>query len=37
MTEVLGLQWFAAHGGNLGTDVTNRLGYEFPERVLGST
>jgi len=35
MTDVLGYERFAAHGGDLGAYVTNRLGYEFPDRVLG--
>ena len=35
MTQVLGYTRFAAHGGDLGAYVTNRLGYEFPEQVLG--
>jgi pimeloyl-ACP methyl ester carboxylesterase len=35
MTEVLGYPQFAAHGGDIGAYVTNRLGVEAPERVLG--
>jgi pimeloyl-ACP methyl ester carboxylesterase len=35
MTEVLGYPRFAAHGGDIGAYVTNRLGYEFPEQVAG--
>ena len=35
MTEVLGYPTFAAHGGDIGAYVTNRLGVEAPERVLG--
>jgi len=35
MTEVLGYERFAAHGGDLGAYVTNRLGDEFPEQVAG--
>jgi pimeloyl-ACP methyl ester carboxylesterase len=35
MTEVLGYRRFGAHGGDIGAYVTNRLGYEFPEQVVG--
>jgi pimeloyl-ACP methyl ester carboxylesterase len=35
MGEILGYRRFGAHGGDIGAMVTNRLGYEFPERVLG--
>jgi hypothetical protein len=35
MTEVLGYPQFAAHGGDIGAYVTNRLGVEALERVLG--
>jgi pimeloyl-ACP methyl ester carboxylesterase len=35
MGEVLGYERFGALGGDIGAMVTNRLGYEFPERVLG--
>lgn len=35
MTEVLGYERFAAHGGDIGAGVTSRLGLGFPEHVLG--
>jgi pimeloyl-ACP methyl ester carboxylesterase len=35
MTDVLGYERFAAHGGDIGAMVTNRLAYEFPERLVG--
>jgi pimeloyl-ACP methyl ester carboxylesterase len=35
MTEVLGYRRFGAHGGDIGAYVTNRLGDEFPEQVVG--
>jgi epoxide hydrolase len=35
MGEILGYERFGAHGGDIGAMVTNRLGYEFPERLLG--
>jgi pimeloyl-ACP methyl ester carboxylesterase len=35
MTEVLGYPRFAAHGGDIGAYVTNRLGVEFSAQVLG--
>ncbi len=35
MTDVLGYQRFAAQGGDWGAFVTSRLGYRYPERMLG--
>jgi epoxide hydrolase len=35
MTEVLGYGRFGAHGGDIGAYVTSRLGYEFPDQVVG--
>jgi pimeloyl-ACP methyl ester carboxylesterase len=35
MRDVLGYERFAAHGGDIGAMVTNRLGYEFPRHVVG--
>src|SRR5262245_37652465 len=35
MTGVLGYKRFAAQGGDWGAFVTSRLGYRYPERVLG--
>lgn len=35
MTEVLGYRRFAAHGSDIGGMVTNRLGYEYPDRLIG--
>ena len=35
MGEVFGYERFGAHGGDIGAMITNRLGCEFPERVLG--
>ena len=35
MTEVLGYERFAAHGGDWGASVTAQLGHEFPERMIG--
>ncbi|MGD9801944.1 MAG: epoxide hydrolase family protein [Hyphomicrobiaceae bacterium] len=35
MTDVLGYKRFGAQGGDWGAFVTSRLGYEFPERLLG--
>lgn len=35
MTDVLGYQRFGAQGGDWGAFVTSRLGYQFPERLLG--
>jgi pimeloyl-ACP methyl ester carboxylesterase len=35
MREVLGYDRFGAHGGDIGAMVTNRLGYEFPQHVVG--
>ena len=35
MSDVLGYERFAAHGGDIGAMVTNRLAYEFPERLVG--
>jgi pimeloyl-ACP methyl ester carboxylesterase len=35
MTQVLGYTRFGAHGGDIGAYVTNRLGYELPEQVVG--
>jgi pimeloyl-ACP methyl ester carboxylesterase len=35
MREVLGYDRFAAHGGDIGAMVTNRLGYEVPQHLVG--
>ena len=35
MADVLGYERFAAHGGDIGGMVTNRLGVEFPELLVG--
>jgi pimeloyl-ACP methyl ester carboxylesterase len=35
MTEVLGYDRFAAHGGDVGAGVTSRLGLLHPDRVMG--
>jgi pimeloyl-ACP methyl ester carboxylesterase len=35
MCEVLGYEWFGAHGGDIGAMVANRLALEHPERLLG--
>jgi pimeloyl-ACP methyl ester carboxylesterase len=35
MSEVLGYDRFVAYGGDIGGMVTNRLGLEFPDRLLG--
>lgn len=35
MTEALGYDRFAAHGGDVGAGVTSRLGLRFPERLIG--
>ena len=35
MTDALGYQRFAAQGGDWGASVTARLGYSYPERVIG--
>jgi pimeloyl-ACP methyl ester carboxylesterase len=35
MADVLGYERFAAHGGDIGGMVTNRLGVEFSERLVG--
>lgn len=35
MTDVLGYQRFGAQGGDWGAFVTSRLGYQFPDRLLG--
>ena len=35
MTEGLGYSQFAAHGGDWGASVTARLGYAYPDRVVG--
>lgn len=35
MTDVLGYKRFAAQGGDWGSFVTSRLGYAFPDRVVG--
>ena len=35
MTDVLGYQRFAAQGGDWGGFVTSRLGYAYPERLIG--
>jgi microsomal epoxide hydrolase len=35
MTDVLGHQRFAAQGGDWGAFVTSRLGYAFPDRMIG--
>ena len=35
MTDVLGYQKFAAQGGDWGAAVASRLGYAYPERMIG--
>ena len=35
MTEGLGYQRFAAHGGDWGASVTARLGFAYPEQLVG--
>jgi hypothetical protein len=35
MRDVLGYERFAAHGGDIGAMVTNRLALEFPAHVIG--
>ncbi len=35
MTEVLGYDRFVAQGGDWGSFVTSRLGYAYPERMIG--
>jgi microsomal epoxide hydrolase len=35
MTEVLGYERFGAQGGDWGAFIASRLGYAFPERLLG--
>jgi len=35
MRDVLGYERFAAHGGDIGAMVTNRLGYESAEQLVG--
>lgn len=35
MTEILGYPKFAAYGGDVGSHVTNFLGAEHPERIIG--
>ena len=35
MTDVLGYGRFAAQGGDWGAFITSRLGYQFPERIIG--
>lgn len=35
MTDVLGYRRFGAQGGDWGCFVSSRLGFEFPERVIG--
>src|SRR5208282_1542710 len=35
MTDVLGYGQFAAQGGDWGAFITSRLGYQFPERIIG--
>ncbi|HZP86541.1 MAG TPA: epoxide hydrolase [Burkholderiales bacterium] len=35
MTDVLGYRRFAAQGGDWGAFITSRLGYAFPERMIG--
>jgi pimeloyl-ACP methyl ester carboxylesterase len=35
MTEVLGYERFGAHGCDIGAMVSNRLGVEFPEALIG--
>jgi microsomal epoxide hydrolase len=35
MTDVLGYRRFAAQGGDWGAFVTSRLGYAYPQRVVG--
>ncbi len=35
MTDVLGYERFAAQGGDWGSFITARLGYAYPERLLG--
>ncbi|MBI4595282.1 MAG: epoxide hydrolase [Candidatus Tectomicrobia bacterium] len=35
MTDVLGYSRFAAQGGDWGSFITSRLGYAYPDRVIG--
>lgn len=35
MTDVLGYKRFAAQGGDWGTFITSRLGYAYPDRLVG--
>lgn len=35
MTDVLGYRRFAAQGGDWGAFITSRLGYAYPERLIG--
>jgi pimeloyl-ACP methyl ester carboxylesterase len=35
MTEVLGYERFAAHGGDIGAGVSSRLAFDFPESLIG--
>ena len=35
MTEVLGFERYGAQGGDWGAFVTSRLGYEFPQHLIG--
>lgn len=35
MTDVLGYKTFGAQGGDWGAFITSRLGYRFPERLIG--
>ncbi len=35
MTEGLGYQWFAAQGGDWGAGVTARLGFHYPDQLVG--
>ena len=35
MTDVLGYSRFAAQGGDWGGQITSRLGYAFPDRLIG--
>jgi microsomal epoxide hydrolase len=35
MSDVLGFRRFGAQGGDWGAFVTSRLGYQFPERMIG--
>ncbi len=35
MTEVLGYKGFGAHGGDWGAFITSRMGFAFPEHLIG--